>query len=121
MNEQGSDNNLISVWEQMGASTGSFLGKVIGIYAQYGLMVYDQLVVNPLKQFAQSTAQNLEYSYQPHDIREQTWSLMGKEYGESLGTSIGTSMDLFINSLKVMTPPVIADSDQTGNSSSGRK
>lgn len=114
MNEQNSNNNdLVSLWEQMGASTGSFLGKVIGMYAQYGLMTYDQLVVNPLKQFAQNTAQNLEYSCQPPDIREQTWSLMGEKYGESLGTSVGTSMDLFINSLKVMTPPTASGSDQS--------
>ena len=118
MNEQGSNNDLVSLWEQMGASTGSFLGKVIGMYAQYGLMTYDQLVVNPLKQFAQNTAQNLEYSYQPPDIREQTWSLMCKEYGESLGSSIGTSMDLFINSLKVMTPPTESESGQPADSCS---
>lgn len=116
MNEQGSNNELVSLWEQMGASTGSFLGKIIGMYAQYGLMTYDQLVVNPLKQYAQSTEQNLQYSYQPPDIREQTWSLMGKKYGETLGTSIGTSMDLFINSLKVMTPPVGTESASTTDS-----
>lgn len=97
--------DLVHLWEQMGASTGSYIGKLIGMYAQNSLQAYDELVVNPLKQLADNTAQNLQYSCQPHDIREQTWTTMGKEYGEALGSSIGISMDLFINSLKVMTPP----------------
>ncbi len=97
--------NLVSLWEQMGASTGSYIGKLIGMYSEYGLMAYDQLINNPLKQFTGTTADNLQYSYQPHDIREQTWNTMGREYGEKLGSSIGMTMDLFVNTLKSATPP----------------
>lgn len=106
MDSTNQDNaNLVSLWEQMGASTGSYIGKIIGMYSEYGLMAYDQLVINPLKQFTGTAADNLQYSYHPPDIREQTWRTMGTEYGEKLGSSIGMTMDLFVNTLKNATPP----------------
>ncbi len=94
------DFDLVILWEQMGASTGSFLGKVIGLAAQYGLDVYEQIIVNPLRQSAPINGATASGMGIPADIREQTWRKMGKEYGETIGTSIGMAMDLLINSLK---------------------
>ncbi|HWI54875.1 MAG TPA: hypothetical protein VNT57_04240 [Desulfobacteria bacterium] len=106
MDSTNQDNvNIVNLWEQMGASTGSYIGKLIGMYTEYGLQAYDQLVISPLKQFTSTAADKLENSQQPPDIREQTWGTMGKEYGEKLGSSIGMTMDLFVNNLKNATPP----------------
>lgn len=96
--------DLINLWEQMGASTGSYLGKVIGLYAQYGLVAFEQLITTPLQQLSENAAQQLDNSDQPPDIREQTWGKMCGDYGQTVGSTIGMSMDLLVNSLKNITP-----------------
>ncbi|PKM80290.1 MAG: hypothetical protein CVU89_14455 [Firmicutes bacterium HGW-Firmicutes-14] len=85
----GQGPNMISLWEQMGNSTGGFIGRLIGYSAQSGLSSYNRLFIEPVKQV--SSQQN---------IRQQTWKEMGREYGEALGTSIGMSMDLLINTME---------------------
>lgn len=96
----GDDENLVNLWEQMGTSTGSLLGKFIGLTFQYGLQTYQQAVISPLQQVSQNfTAPPSEHGI-PSDVREQTWGQMGREYGEYLGKSIGMTMDLLIKSLE---------------------
>jgi len=92
--------NLVAMWEQMGASTGSFLGKTIGLWAQYGLDAYQQMVVKPLQQYGAADTSPPSETGVPADIREQTWREMGKEYGETMGASVGMAMDMIIKSMK---------------------
>lgn len=101
-NEQDTNNkDLAALWEQMGASTGSFLGKVIGITAQNGLEAYEQNVIKPMTRAKERTGEpQVSDTGVSADIRQQTWQEMGKEYGESFGKSIGMSMDLMVNSFK---------------------
>ncbi len=106
--------DLAALWEQMGASTGSFLGKIIGLSAQYGLSAYEQVINSPLQQAAaisgspsSETSASAFASDGPANIREQTWQEMGKQYGEAIGTSVGLMMDLIINSLKVSAAAVM--------------
>ncbi len=112
------DQNLVSLWEKMGASTGALLGKTIGQMAQYGLDVYEQMVVNPLKQSSPSSGAATPDTGMPSGIRQETWREMGKEYGETIGSSIGLAMDMLINSLKVSLDeiaPGINREDNRGN------
>lgn len=99
--KDSNNKDLATLWEEMGASTGSFLGKVIGITAQNGLEAYEQNVIKPMtrakERIGEPPASDTDVS---PDIRQQTWQEMGKEYGESVGKSIGMSMDLMINSFK---------------------
>lgn len=90
------DNNLVALWEQMGASTGSFIGRLIGLSAQYMLEAYRQTVIEPLRQSAGSLNPTQPNSETP-GIRETTWREMGQEYGGTIGTSLGMAMDLLIN------------------------
>ena len=100
MEAQDTNNDLVALWEQMGASTGSFLGKLIGLSAQYTLEAYNQIVIDPLKQSQANTDPPPSDTGVPSDIRTRTWHEMSKEFGESWGTSVGLAMDVFINSLK---------------------
>lgn|GEM_PF-2009366 len=88
---------MVSLWQQMGTSTGSFAGQVIGRTAQYGLLNFNQAVINPLKQYSPDSPPSEEGS---SGVREQTWEEMGRNFGESLGIAVGTSMDLLIDTLE---------------------
>jgi len=100
--DQSSSQNtdLAALWEQMGISTGGFIGRIIGLTAQFGLQAYQQTVIDPLQKAAGINAAPPVETEIPTDIRTQTWREMGKEYGESIGMSIGIAMDSTINSLK---------------------
>lgn len=97
-NCRSQNNDLVNLWEQMGSSTGGLLGTIIGLSVKSGLQIYNQTIINPLKQFSTSGNTSEENSDSP-GLREQTWSTMGSEYGEIIGKSIGLSMDLLISSL----------------------
>lgn len=92
--------DLVRLWMEMGASTGSLLGKIIGLTAQYGLTAYQQNVVQPLQQYSSSVPAIPPGPGVPSDIRQQTWREMGRDYGEMLGNSIGMTMDLLIKTLE---------------------
>lgn len=88
--------DLVSLWEQMGACTGSLIGKFIGLNAQLGLTALQSLqtaipVTKP-------------------GIRTQVWTEMGRNYGESLGYTIGLAMDGFMQSVDAT---VVKPLDQT--------
>ena len=108
MDDQKND-NMVNLWEQMGASTGSFVGKLIGYTAQYSLGMYEQAINNPLRRFGNFRNETTTEEEGGTGIREKTWGEMGREAGESVGNSIGMSMDLMINSMKSA-----ADSTQPG-------
>ncbi len=108
--------DLTVLWEQMGASTGSFLGKTIGLSAQYALQAYEQMIILPLQQMQQTAAVNGPPPSEtgiPGNIREQTWRTMGKQYGETIGMSVGMAMDLLINSLKASAAGMPGFNQQT--------
>lgn len=100
MDNQNAPQDFVALWEQMGANTGSFLGKLIGLSAQYTLNAYEQTVVNPLQQLQDSLNPPPSDTGVPPDIRTRTWQEMCSKFGESWGKSIGLAMDVFINSLK---------------------
>lgn len=79
-------NDLVGLWEQMGATTGSLIGRFIGLNAQFGLQVLESMVINPLRQNVSEPG-----------IRSKVWTEMGRSYGESLGYSIGLAMDGLAN------------------------
>lgn len=112
METQDANTDLVALWEQMGASTGSFLGKLIGLSAQYTLEAYNQIVIDPLKQSLANTDPPPSDTGVPSDIRTRTWHEMGKEFGESWGTSVGLAMDVFINSLKTAAESSVPGFDQ---------
>lgn len=95
--------DMVKMWEQMGSSTGSFLGRMIGLSAEFGLQAYQQFINNPLKQASKSMPGSFAKSENPQNIREKTWSNMGAEYGDAIGSSIGMTMDYMINSMKNYT------------------
>ncbi|MDT3701087.1 MAG: hypothetical protein RO469_16915 [Thermincola sp.] len=101
--EQGpvsGNDDLVRLWQEMGASTGSLLGRIIGLTAQYGLTSYQQNFVKPLQEYSSRIpAAPPEPGVAP-DVRQQTWREMGREYGEMLGNSIGMTMDLMIKTLE---------------------
>ena len=106
--QQSQPQDLTALWEQMGSSTGTLLGSLIGCTAQSGLRAYEQMVINPLRQLNQSSRpagqENISADpAQAPGIREQTWQEMGRRFGDIIGTSIGMSMDLLINSLENST------------------
>lgn len=85
-NEQfQSQTDLVSLWEQMGASTGSLIGRFIGLNAQLGLNALQSM-------------QNVIPVNEP-GIRSQVWTEMGRGYGENLGYAIGLAMDSFVKSV----------------------
>ena len=92
--------DLVRLWTEMGASTGSLLGKIIGLTAQYGLMSYQQNVVQPLQQYSSNVSAVPPGPGVPSDIRQQTWREMGRDYGEMLGNSLGMTMDLLIKTVE---------------------
>jgi len=92
--------DLVHLWQEMGASTGSLLGKIIGLTAQYGLDTYQQNVVQPLQDYSSDLPDAPPAPDIPSDIRQQTWGEMGRDYGEMLGNSIGMTMDLMIKTLE---------------------
>ncbi len=102
--EEGKNDDLVTLWENMGASTGGFLGRLIGYAAQTTLQMYQQAVNNPLQQlnnsYSGSTTGPTGEPDEPPDVRQQTWTEMGREFGEAMGNSIGMSMDLLIKNLK---------------------
>lgn len=77
--------DLINLWEQMGASTGSLIGRFIGLNAQLGLHA-----LQSLKTAVPETEAG---------IRTRVWSQMSQAYSESLGHNIGLAMDSFINAV----------------------
>lgn len=102
MTEQkpGANDDLVHLWEQMGASTGSLLGKLIGLTAQYGLQSYQQNVVKPLQDYSSSFHPAAAEPGVAADIRQQTWREMGRDYGEMLGNSLGMTLDLLIKTIE---------------------
>ncbi|WP_418792168.1 hypothetical protein [Phosphitispora sp. TUW77] len=108
MDDQKKD-DLVTLWENMGASTGGFIGRLIGYTAQSTLQMYRETINKPLQQLNNSYNEMTESKItdgptgepdEPPDIRQQTWSEMGREFGQALGDSIGMSMDLFIKNMK---------------------
>lgn len=112
MDQRNSDKNMADLWEQMGSSTGSLLGRMIGTGAEMGLETYRRLVNNPLQDANVSNPPPQSSSGVPSDIREQTWSNMGTQYGETIGSTIGMSMDYFINTMKNITQEMTTSNQQ---------
>jgi hypothetical protein len=89
--------DLVSLWEQMGASTGSLIGRFIGLNAKLGLDALHNL---------QTGMPNAEPG-----IRSRVWTEMGRSYGESLGYNLGLAMDSFIKSLDNSLVSPLADDE----------
>ncbi|MFZ5639362.1 MAG: hypothetical protein ACOY4Q_01540 [Bacillota bacterium] len=89
--------DLVNLWEQMGASTGSLIGRFIGLNAKLGLDALKSLHT------AMPDAEP--------GIRSKVWTEMGRSYGESLGYTLGLAMDGFIKSVdnSLVRPLVEAD------------
>lgn len=99
------DSNMIKMWEQMGSTTGSMIGKFIGLSSKMALETFNNLVVAPAKSFEQAQNQQGGESSQSNQqqnegIRAQTWSDMGQQFGKSMGEFIGTGMDTFANTME---------------------
>lgn len=90
--------DLINLWEQMGASTGSLIGRFIGLNAQFGLNALQSL-------------QTAIPATEP-GIRSKVWTKMGQAYGESLGYTIGLAMDGFIKAVDNTVIQPLAEAEQ---------
>lgn len=101
------EKNLVNLWEEMGASTGAFIGRFIGLNAQMGLRVLDGFLT-PL---ANMTPKGNNAPPPKGDTKDQTpaqgnvgirtevWQQMGLQYGTKVGESIGLSQDLLVQTL----------------------
>jgi len=94
---QGPQPDLVSLWEQMGATTGSLIGRFIGLNAKLGLDTLQGFAINP---------DNMNPG-----IRSKVWTEMGRTYGESLGNAIGLAMDSFAKSVEDSVVQPLAEAE----------
>lgn len=101
MDEKNSE--MVKMWEQMGSSTGSMLGRFIGLGAQMSLDVFNNVLVMPNKGNA--------------SIRAETWGKMGQDFGKSMGEFIGTGMDMLVKNVEsnVVQPMSEMEKNKTEN------
>lgn len=102
------EKDLEALWEEMGASTGAFIGRFIGLNAKLGLQVLDSVFSQPLEAMTpkghdappeESDTKEETPAQGNAGIRTEVWQQMGYQYGTKMGEITGMGMDMLIQSL----------------------
>lgn len=101
------EKDLANLWEEMGASTGAFIGRFIGLNAQMGLQVIDGFLaplanMTPKGQNAKPPLSNTKEQTPAQGnvgIRTEVWQQMGLQYGTKIGESLGLAQDLLVQTI----------------------
>lgn len=101
------EKNLVNLWEEMGASTGAFIGRFVGLNAKMGLQILDGFLapianMTPKSQNAPPPDGDTKGQTPAQGnigIRTEVWQQMGMQYGTKIGESIGLTQDLLVQTL----------------------
>lgn len=103
------DSDIVKLWEEMGSTTGSMIGRFIGLSARTTIDLFNNNLVSPAKTMGGGNEN------QP-GLRGETWGQMGEQMGKTMGEFIGSGMDYMAKSFEntAVKPMENMEKNQTG-------